>query len=151
MQFLLPVIFCGFTAWIISWLMMKIIFSPVKAVNFLGIKIQGIVPGKYNVIVQHLGTMADNLFSFNELEKKLSNPEIIEKLKPQIENHVDIFLKDKLSEVFPLISKFIGEKTRGQFKAAFMVEIESIFPTLLKDYISQLEHDLDIKELVLKK
>ena len=90
----------------------------------------------------------DHLFTSGGPVEKLNDPLLYEKLKPEIENHVDYFLKEKLSAVFPLLYKFMGEKTLGQFKHAFLAEIDLLFPEIMNKYAGELFNNMDIENMI---
>ena len=46
---------------------------------------------------------------------------------------------------------FMGEKTINQLKGAFLMELESLFPVLMKSYMNKLEQDLDLEKIVTEK
>ena len=46
---------------------------------------------------------------------------------------------------------FIGDKTINRMKTAFMKEIETLFPKVMKQYAANLKAELDIGEIVIKK
>jgi len=73
---------------------------------------------------------------FADIEQKIISAENLEKLKPEIEKHLDDFLNHKLREVFPILSKFIGVKTINQLKDAFLTELETIFPVMINRYMA---------------
>lgn len=50
-----------------------------------------------------------------------------------------------------MLSMFIGEKTIAQLKAAFLSELENLFPVLMKGYMAKLQHDLDLEKIVTEK
>jgi uncharacterized membrane protein YheB (UPF0754 family) len=91
------------------------------------------------------------LLPFEDIEQKLTSNENLEKLKPEIEKHIDFFLNNKLKSVFPILSKFIGEKTTSQLKQAFMVEMETMFPLMMNRYMQQLKTDINLEKLVVEK
>src|SRR6202012_1817668 len=91
------------------------------------------------------------LLSFGEIEKKITDPGNLQKLKPEIEAHIDHFLRNKLKDVFPMLSMLIGDKTIGQLKDAFIVELENLFPVLMKNYMDKLQDDLDLEKIVTEK
>jgi uncharacterized membrane protein YheB (UPF0754 family) len=95
--------------------------------------------------------VSKEFLSFAEIEAKVTNPENLQQLKPEIEQHIDKFLKEKLSTVFPMLSMFIGEKTINQLKEAFLMELENLFPILMKSYMTKLEKDLDLEKIVTEK
>ena len=148
---LTPVI-SAFTGWFTTWVAIKMLFHPRKPLKILGLKIQGIFPKNQLQIAEKLGeVVSKELLSFKEIEEKVTNPSNLEKLKPEIEKHIDNFLRVKLSNTFPVLSMFIGEKTINQLKAAFLMELEELFPVLMKSYMNKLENDLDLKQIVTQK
>lgn len=151
-QYVLPVLLSAFTGWITTWIAIKMLFHPRRPINILGFKLQGIFPKNQQLIAQKLGQVVSKEFlSFAEIEAKVTNPQNLEKLKPEIENHIDLFLKEKLSTVFPMLSMFIGDKTINQLKGAFLTELENLFPILMKNYMTTLEKDLDLEKIVTDK
>ena len=42
----------------------------------------------------------------------------------------------------------MGEKTLSQFKAAFMVEIDLLFPVIIKNYISSLKAEFKLDTII---
>jgi hypothetical protein len=82
------------------------------------------------------------------ITEKLSNPGLMAKLKPEMEEHIDSFLKDKLPAAFPLLSKFMGEKTLLKFREAFLEETEIIFPVILKSYGEHLQKEWQLQKTI---
>jgi uncharacterized membrane protein YheB (UPF0754 family) len=151
-QYIIPVLLSAFTGWVTTWVAIKMLFHPRNPVNILGFKLQGIFPKNQRLIAEKLGQVVSKEFlSFAEIEAKVTNPENLEKLKPEIEQHIDKFLKEKLTTLFPMLSMFIGDKTINQLKAAFLTELESLFPILMKNYMGKLEKDLDLEKIVTQK
>ena len=114
-----------------------------------GFKIQGLLPANQQLIAQKIGKLVSTqLFSFDALQQKVTDPENFNKLKPEIETHIDVFLREKLKETFPMLSMLIGDKTINQLKTAFLTELETLFPALMKSYVANLEKELDIEKEV---
>ena len=108
--------------------------------------------GRLQKIAEKLGqVVGKELLSFAEIESKVTNPDNLQKLKPEVEKHIDAFLKDKIKDLFPMLSVFIGDKTITQLKEAFLMELESLFPVLMKSYMNKLEEDLDLEKIVTEK
>ena len=151
-NYLVTIVLSGFIGWGITWVIIKMMFHPRRAVNILGYKLQGIFPKNQQLIAEMLGEMVSTeLLPFADIEQKITSAENLEKLKPEIEKHVDDFLNHKLREVFPILSKFIGVKTTNQLKDAFLVELETIFPVMINRYVIQLKSDIDLKKIVVQK
>lgn len=151
-QYLVPVLLSAFTGWITTWIAIKMLFHPRKPIRFLGLTLQGIFPKNQQLIAQKLGqVVSKELLSFAEIEAKVTDPRNLEKLRPEIETHIDSFLRTRLKDSFPLLSMFIGDKTINQLKDAFLMELESLFPVLMKSYMNKLEEDLDLEKIVTEK
>ena len=151
-HYIIPVLLSAFTGWVTTWIAIKMLFHPRKPINILGWKLQGIFPKNQQLIAQKLGqVVGKELLSFAEIEQKVTDPENLKQLKPEIEKHIDTFLREKIKDVFPMLSMFIGEKTIIQLKEAFLMELESLFPVLMKSYMNKLEKDLDLEKIVTEK
>ncbi len=151
-HYIFPVLLSTFTGWVTTWIAIKMLFHPRNVVNIFGFKLQGIFPKNQQLIAQKLGQVVSKEFlSFAEIEAKVTNPQNLEMLKPEIEKHIDKFLREKLTDLFPMLSMFIGDKTINQLKAAFLIELESLFPILMKTYMAKLEKDLDLEKIVTEK
>jgi uncharacterized membrane protein YheB (UPF0754 family) len=148
---LIPVI-SAFIGWFTNWIAIKMLFHPKVPVKILGITFHGIFPKRQKQFAEKLGKLvSQELLSFSDIEKKISNPENIEKLMPYVETHIDHFLRVKLAEEMPMISMFIGDKTINQMKAVFIKELQSLFPSIMENYMGQLEKDLDLEKIVIDK
>lgn len=150
--YVITLLLAAFTGWFTTWVAIKMLFHPRKPMKIFGLTIQGVFPKNQQLIAQKLGQVVSQEFlSFAEIEQKVTDPANLQKLRPDIEAHIDNFLKHKLKEVFPMLSMFIGEKTVNQFKEAFLMELESLFPVLMKSYMNKLENDLDLEKIVTEK
>lgn len=148
-NFLVTILLSTFTGWITTWIAIKMLFHPRYPINILGYKLQGIFPKNQSRIAVKLGqVVGTELLSFSDIEQKITNSENLDKLKPEIEKHIDAFLNHKLKDVFPILSKFIGVKTTTQLKDAFMVELETMFPILMHSYMHQLQGDINLEQIV---
>lgn len=126
-------------------------FHPRRPINIFGYKYQGIFPKNQVKIAEMMGQLSTELLPFADIEQRITSSENLEKIKPEIEKHIDIFLNKKLRDVFPILSKFIGEKTTNQLKQAYMTELETMFPTLMHQYMKQLKDSIDLEKTVVEK
>lgn len=148
---LIPLI-SAFIGWFTNWIAIKMLFHPKVPVKILGITFHGIFPKRQKQFAEKLGKLvSQELLSFSDIEKKISNPDNIEKLMPFVETHIDHFLRVKLAEEMPMIGIFIGDKTINQMKAIFIKELQSLFPSMMENYMGQLEKDLDLEKIVIDK
>jgi len=123
------------SGWFIAAILITTLFYPLQEKKIAGIRVQGIIPAHRQQLADAIASSITNSFLNEEnISKSISSPEIMQKLQPEIEIHVDIFLKEKIQEAFPLLYKFMGDKTLAKFKAAFMTEVEILFPVLIRNY-----------------
>jgi len=149
--YLIPLI-SAFIGWFTNWIAIKMLFHPREPKNILGIRFQGIFPKRQEQFAQKLGKMVSNeLLSFQDIESKISNPANVQKLMPFVEQHIDHFLRVKLADQMPVISMFIGDKTINQLKAVFIAELTELFPVIMKNYMNNLQEELDLEKIVIEK
>ncbi|MCU0380933.1 MAG: DUF445 family protein [Chitinophagaceae bacterium] len=148
---LIPLI-SAFIGYFTNWIAIKMLFHPRTPWRFPGFTIQGIFPKRQQQFAEKLGKLVSNeLLSFGEIEQKITSVENLKKIMPVVDAHVDDFLRHRLSDTFPVLSMFIGEKTINQLKGFFMAELESLFPTLMKNYMKNLQSQLDLEKIVTEK
>lgn len=133
MQMGIIVFFSAFTGWIVSWLTTRLAFSTYS---------QSRMADKAGQAFQQ------EFASSNFIDQQLTDPRFFDKMKPEIERHVDLFLNEKLATVFPLLYKFMGEKTLMQFKDAFMIEIDLLFPLIIRNYMSTLKKEIRLDTII---
>lgn len=149
--YLIPFI-SAFIGWFTNWVAIKMLFHPKKPIKILGITFIGIFQKRQVQFAEKLGKLvSDELLSFQDIESKITNPANIEQLMPQIDAHIDHFLRVKLADQMPVISMFIGDKTIQQMKAVFMTELKELFPGIMKSYMGNLQRDLDLEKIVIEK
>ncbi|MBK7560734.1 MAG: DUF445 family protein [Chitinophagaceae bacterium] len=149
--FLIPLI-SAFIGWVTNWVAIKMLFHPRQPKKIIGITFQGIFPKRQQQFAEKLGKLVSAEFlSFDDIEQKISDPDNLKKIMPMIENHIDDFLRNRLSSEMPVISMFIGDKTIHKLKEAFMKEIELLFPVVMKQYATNLKNELDLEQIVITK
>jgi len=142
----------AFIGWFTNWIAIKMLFHPKEPKKFLFFTFHGIFPKRQKVFAEKLGGLVSReLLSFSDIEKLISHPENLKKIGPQVEAHIDQFLRVKLATEMPMISAFIGEKTLEKLKAVFLEELNNLFPALMQDYAKNLESELDIEKIVVEK
>jgi len=149
--FLIPVA-TAFSCWLVIKLFFFILFRPYQPISILGFRVQGVLPQKQSAIATRAGKIvAQQFFSPKTIEEKISDPSVLQKIMPLIEEHIDDFLRNKLKKEMPFIGMFVGDKTIGSLKKVFMTELETLFPNIMKSYVSNLIKDLNIEQLVSQK
>jgi uncharacterized membrane protein YheB (UPF0754 family) len=148
---LIPLI-SAFIGWFTNWIAIKMLFHPKEPKKILGITFHGIFPKRQQQFAEKLGKLvSEELLSFKEIEEKIVNPDNLSKMMPLVEGKIDLFLREKLSSVFPMISMFIGQNTINQLKIVFMQELESMFPEIIGSYMKNIESQLDLEKMVTEK
>jgi uncharacterized membrane protein YheB (UPF0754 family) len=148
---LIPLI-SAFIGYFTNWIAIKMLFHPRKPFRIAGMTIQGVFPKRQQQFAEKLGRLVSKeLLSFSDIEAKITGIENLKKIMPVVDAHVDDFLRNRLSDVFPVLSMFIGDKTIGQLKGFFMAELENLFPTLMKAYMKNLQSELDLERIVTEK
>jgi uncharacterized membrane protein YheB (UPF0754 family) len=142
----------AFIGYFTNWVAIKMLFHPREPVKILGLTFQGIFPKRQDQFAERLGKLVSEEFlSFGDIERKIADPTNLEKILPMVDQHIDAFLHNKLSEKFPMLSMFIGEKTINTMKKAFMEELEELFPVLMQQYVNTLQKELDLQHIVEEK
>ena len=142
----------AFIGWFTNWIAIKMLFHPRVPKKILGFTFHGIFPKRQKQFAEHLGRLVSKeLLSFKDIEEKIIHPDNLKKVMPLVDEHIDGFLKTKLSAAIPMLSMFIGDKTIAQIKDVFMVELEQLFPQLMKNYMGTLQQELDLEKIVIAK
>ncbi len=148
---LIPLI-SAFIGWFTNWIAIKMLFHPKEPKKILGITFHGIFPKRQQQFAQKLGKLvSEELLSFKEIEEKIISPDNLSQMMPLVEEKIDLFLREKLSSVFPMISMFIGQNTINQLKVVFMKELETMFPEIIGSYMKNIESQLDLEKMVTEK
>jgi uncharacterized membrane protein YheB (UPF0754 family) len=142
----------AFIGWVTNWIAIKMLFHPREPKKILGITFQGIFPKRQQLFAEKLGKMVSREFlSFEDIQQKITDPQNLKKLMPMLENHVENFMRVKLSDEMPFLSIFIGERTIVSLKKIFMQELEILFPQVMNSFAGHLQDELDLEKIVTEK
>jgi uncharacterized membrane protein YheB (UPF0754 family) len=145
----LVLLFSALGGWLAAYVSIRLLFKPEHKASLAGISFQGILPHLQKKESGNIGALIQNqILTSSNWKSELAKPELMALLHPEIEIQVDRFLKEKLSTVFPLLYKFMGEKTLLQFKAVFIEETINLLPVMLAKYTDELPKALPIKRWV---
>lgn len=148
---LIPLI-SAFIGWFTNWIAIKMLFHPRQPRKVLGLTFHGIFPKRQQQFAEKLGKLvSDELLSYGDIEQKITSAENLKNLMPVIDEHIDEFLRTKIKKEYPFISMFIGTKTINRFKETISKELETLFPELMKNYMNNLKHQLDLEKIVIEK
>jgi len=128
-----------FLAALIGWLTNKITISLL---------LNSISRYKQELAENIADFVTKELFSFEDISQRLTDPEKIKAIIPVVEVHMDTWLRVKLPEAMPVFKMFIGDSTIQQVKAVLVTELDKMFPELIGQYLQNMEKELDIHTLV---
>jgi len=148
---LLPLV-SAFIGWFVNRIAIKMLFHPRQPKKILWFTLQGFFPKKQQQFAEKIGKLiSGELLSFRDLTEKITAPGNIKRIMPQIEAHIEQFLKVKLPQQMPVIGMFIGDRTTNELKAVFITELETLFPVIMQQYMHNLENDLNLEKIVTRK
>ncbi len=148
---LLPLV-SAFIGWFVNRIAIKMLFHPRQPKKILWFTLQGIFPKKQQQFAEKIGKLVSGeLLSFRDITEKITDPGNIKRVMPQIEAHIEQFLKVKLPQQMPVIGMFIGDRTINELKAVFITELETLFPVIMQQYMLNLENDLNLEKIVTQK
>ena len=111
---------------LINWLVYRLFI--IKKI----MQIQATLP---KTISQYIQTHQDALF---QIDKISENSFFDEKILPIINEHIDIFINEKLAKEIPMLSMFIGTKTTDKVKQVFVDNVRDLFPIVITNYAKNL-------------
>lgn len=133
--YLLPLV-AALLGWLSNYLLLRYILGKA-------------LPAKAPALAAQAGRyLSGKVLHMDTLAVTLADPAKLEEVKPLIEHHIDIFLKEKIKEKMPAVAMFIGEKTMDMMKRSLMDEIDVMLPELVGKYLGNLGDKLDIEKRV---
>jgi len=148
MIYTLPVI-AAVVGWFTNYLAVKMLFHPRNKIRILFWDIQGIFPKKHHVLAQKIGKLvAEDLLSVRDIQDLLTHPENVSQINRDIEEKIDDYLTHTFPEKYPMLSFFVGAKSKDKIRLALMEEMETMGPELMNKTIASLESKLDIENFI---
>ena len=133
---------------VMGWVLVRIGSAAVLRKLFSGIS----DPSANTALSESLGVLiGQELFSVDYLKGKLLKAGNYEKLVPQIEAHIDHFLRVRLKEEMPVVGMMIGDRTISQMKSIFLKELELLFPEVMEGYLENLKGEQNIGDLIVSR
>ncbi len=148
---LLPII-SAFIGWFTNWIAIKMLFHPKEPKKILGVTFQGIFPKRQAQFAMSLGKLVnDELINFEEIQQRLTKPEIIEKAMPLIDEQLKTFMDKKLKEQMPIISMFISNDTLDGIRNSISAELKNSLPDIIGKLGGSLKDEINIETIVTQK
>ena len=137
--------------WFTNYLAVKMIFRPYKSIKILGINIQGLIPRRQNEMADSIGqTVEKELISPNDIKNILNKKDVHQDIHRVIEEQLDIFLQNKLSEN-PMIAMFIQGEAGLQIKKSLLTHLENELPNYMELLLEAVEKHMDFSAIVSEK
>ncbi|HIA11953.1 MAG TPA: DUF445 family protein [Flavobacteriales bacterium] len=135
--------------WFTNYLAVKMLFHPREKVRILFWDVQGIFPKKHHVLAQRIGKLvAEDLFSVQDIQEILTQPENVSKINESIEEKIENYLTDTFPEKYPTLAFFVSDKLKGKVRDTMMTELETMGPDVMNETIENLESSLDIESFI---
>jgi uncharacterized membrane protein YheB (UPF0754 family) len=150
MIFFLPLI-AAVIGWLLNSLAVTLLFRPYKPVKTGFITLQGLFPKRQTHLANSIGALVAQQFSFEDIKAKMTDPEKIKKIIPLVEAHLDSFLRERLPKAMPVLSMFIGDSIVNQIKTHLVAELDTLFPVLIRQYLDNIEQDLNLEKMIAQK
>ena len=149
MVYLLPII-SAVIGWFTNFLAVKMLFHPRKKIKILFWEIQGIFPKKHQVLAERIGKLvAEELLSVKDIQKLLVQEDSLAQINKNVEEKIEYYLSFTFPAKYPMLSFFVGDKSKDKIRDAMMEEMETMGPEVMNKTLANLENTLDI-ELFIK-
>lgn len=140
----------GVIGYVTNWLAVKMIFRPIRPVNVLGIKVQGLVGRRQRELAESIGdVVGKHLLSHEDVVKAFSKIDLQAVLGQVLETG----LAPKIAQLrgLPLIGGFLTPERIDDIKASLVKGILERRETILEHLEDAVEKDLDVAGIVKRK
>jgi uncharacterized membrane protein YheB (UPF0754 family) len=147
--YLIPPVVGGLIGWGTNWLALKMLFRPVKPFKIGPWAIQGVIPKRQDALARNLGEMVEReLVSHHDLAKALSNPALLESLRPLIHAEARRFAEERLPGLHPMVAMFLTQGMKEKVAEMLGSELEAMLPRMIDGAGQILETHVSVRDLV---
>jgi uncharacterized membrane protein YheB (UPF0754 family) len=148
----LMIVIGALIGWITNYFAIKMLFRPLKEVNILGIKFQGLIPKrKMEMAVNIAETIQDELISMKDITANIGDIELGEEIDLMVDKIVEDKLQKEILSKIPMASLFINDsmisKIKGHIKDAIEENKDEFFTVVIK----KMEDSVDMKNIIIEK
>ncbi len=145
---LIPVL-AAFIGWGTNHLAVKMLFHPQNPITLMGLTLQGVFPKRQAQLADKLGTLvSEELFSVEEISGRIKNFATSEETMNAVENRIEKTIREKLVGAFPMLTMFLTDDMIQKVTRLFKTELEDFMVQSASELSSQLEDNLDVREVV---
>jgi uncharacterized membrane protein YheB (UPF0754 family) len=128
------------------------LFRPLKEINILGIKIQGLIPKrKMEMAISIADTIQDELISMKDITDKLGDIEIGEEIDIIVDRIVEDKLQKEILSKIPMANLFINDSMIKKIKSHIKDAIEENKDEFFTVLIEKMEKSVDMKAMIVEK
>lgn len=145
---ILPLI-AAVIGWFTNFIAVKMLFHPRKPKQFLGMTWHGVLPKRQEQLAIKIGKLvSEELFSSNDLNQKINNPENVLRLVQQIDDKIEHYFEDVLPEKHPMTYKLLPRRIKTRIKDEMLLEVKALAPNLINKQVHYLEDNLDVEKII---
>lgn len=149
LNLLVPPLVGAFIGWGTNYLALKMLFRPVHPVRIGPWSIQGVIPRRQDALARNLGEMVEReLVSHHDLTKALTDPAILEAIKPLIRAEARRFSEERLPGLHPMVGMFLTQGLKDKVTDLLVAELEPMVPRLAQGAAQTLEQHVPVREMV---
>lgn len=140
----------GVIGYVTNWIAVKMIFRPIRPVNVLGIKVQGLVGRRQRELAESIGdVVGKHLVSHEDVVRAFAKIDL-ERVLAQV---LEAGLAPKIAQLrgLPLIGGFLTPERIDDIKGSLVKGILERRETILEHLETAVENDLDIAGIVKRK
>lgn len=139
MLYLIPFI-SAIIGFVTNYFAIKMLFYPRKPVNLLLVKVQGIFPKRKTLLARRMARLvAEELLSMDQLKEEIDRQATQGQIRTAIEEEVEIYLREKISSLNPLLKTLINDQRILQLRDKICGEIESFIPRITHQFFNRLD------------
>lgn len=106
---------------------------------------------KREILLQEAKVFLNTDVLLADIRKELTGTRSFENLMILADKQVDDFLRIRLVKELPYVGMLIGEQTIVALKKVFMKEMETLFPTVMNQYMDGLQQEWKTETLISEK
>lgn len=150
MYITIPII-SALIGWFTNWLAVKMIFRPRKEFNFLGIKIQGLIPRRKKELAQKIAeTVEKELISHKDIQAIIQSDEVMSQITSTLRSKISFFIDTVLSSNSFLKALVPGDMIQ-KLTDMLLQELSKQIPELMDDIFKNVENRLDFQKIICQK
>jgi uncharacterized membrane protein YheB (UPF0754 family) len=148
----LMIVIGALIGWITNYFAIKMLFRPLKEVNILGIKMQGLIPKrKMEMAISIADTIQDELISMKDITASIGDIELGEEIDLIVDRIVEDKLQKEILSKIPMASLFINESMIRKIKSHIKDAIDENKDEFFSVVIKKMEDSVDMKNIIVEK